>query len=448
MEAIMVIDYAIEILSGEKAGQRLQMHRRRITLGRHPQHNDVVLAESTISSRHASITYDLGQYLLEDLGSTNKTFINGRALEAGETVALHDGMSFRLGKVHLCFREDLPAGTQTVAAKAGRQGEGGRQKTGVPPATADRQRFANALLERVKGIFKGRLPVDGRRRWVTAGGLLVALLFCLSMVKWLLGTGPATTSQSKAPAPDHSLVPIPLPAEGVYGFTRKRDQSHPDKAIFEFETDTRRAVLVYTPGGIDDAGEVQISFNGEVLGRAAVAEGWGAEQALSLPRQLIAKGGVNRVTFDHLRNPPAQETWAVRNVSVRLLPEIACNTEEGERLLALGNERFSEKAVDTGNLFQAVTYFKKATEMGEACTPPPGFLKEAEAQLQRSRAELDVTYNNLVFAYKKALKLKDYRQTQRHLEAITRLIVDTQDVRHKKAQRLLTRLNQALANSK
>jgi hypothetical protein len=130
-----------------------------------------------------------------------------------------------------------------------------------------------------------------------------------------------------------------------------------------------------------------------------------------------------------------------------MLPDIACNTEEGRRLLDLGNERYAEKAVDAGNLFQAVTYFEKAVAVGETCTPAPGFLTEAQKQLQRSRAELDAAYSDMLFAYKKALKLKDYGQTKTHLEAITRLITDHQDIRHKRAQRLLMRLNQALANS-
>jgi hypothetical protein len=428
----MIIDYEIEILSGERSGQRLPIHQRRITLGRHPQNNEVVLSHPTISSRHASITYSQGQYLLEDLGSTNKTYLNERPLAPGDTMALHDGMSFRLGQLKLRFHENLQA-----------------QHTATTPQEAKPANGAAALGDRLKALAGLRLPIGRHRRWMIGAGLLLGLLLCLSLVKMPQGSG---SKPSQAPpgdlVQDRSDIPIPLPAAAVYGFTRQRDQSHPDKAIFEFEADTTRVILMYTPGGIDDTAEVQIRLNGENIGRAAVAEKWGAEQALKLPRRLVAKGQTNRIEFDHLRNPPEQETWAVRNVSVRLLPEIVCNIAEGERLLALGKQRYEEKAVDGSNLFRAVRYFERAVEVGEVCDPQRGFYSEAQAQLTRARTELETAYNDLLFAYKKALKLKDYPQTKAHLEAITRLIADTQDLRFKKAQRLLTRLNQALARQR
>jgi uncharacterized membrane protein (UPF0127 family) len=437
MGATMVIDYEIEILTGESAGQRLRMDRRRISIGRHPQQNDLVLSHPTISSRHASITYSQGLYLLEDLGSTNKTYVNERPLTPGETIALHDGMSFRLGQLKLRFHEDLHAQDTATAPQAAK------------PTKVAALQAAVALGDRLKARVGLRLPTDRHRRWMLGAGLLVGLLLCLSVVKLLLGGGSKSPQAVSADlVQDRSQVPIPLPAADVYGFTPQRDQSHPDKAIFEFEADTTRVVLVYTPGGINDAAEVQIRFNGESLGSVAVAEEWGAEQALKLPRRLVAKGQTNRIEFDHLRNPPGKENWAVRNVSVQLLPEIACNTKEGARLLALGNQRYQEKAVDEGNLFQAMRYFERAVEVGETCEPQPGFYGAAQKQLTRSRTELETAYNDLLFAYKKALKLKDYPQTKTHLEAITRLIADRKDLRFKKAQRLLTRLNQALARQK
>jgi hypothetical protein len=431
----MVIEFTIEILSGETAGQKLRLNQRRITLGRHPQLNDVILPQSTISSRHASITYSQGQYLLEDLGSTNKTFVNGRGLKPGETIALHDGMSFRLGQMHLRFRENLlsEATTPEVESEAG---------TPSVPATV-------SVPERVKAFMRWRLPQGRRSRLILSAGALVVLLFGLSVTKWVLGDG-STAARIAPPTAgeDLSQVPITLPATGVYGLTKQRDRRHPDKVIFDFESDTTRVVLLYTPGGIDDAAEVEIRLNGEVLGHAAVAEKWGSIQELPLPRRLLSKGQKNRIEFDNLRNPPGQETWAVRDVSVRLLPEIACNTSEGERLLALGRERYEEKAVDEGNLFRAMTYFERAAQVGETCSPQPRFLGEAQTLFEHSHSELEAAYNGLLFAYKKALKLKDYQQTKTHLEAITRLIGDAQDLRFKKAQRLLTRLNQALAHQR
>jgi hypothetical protein len=49
----------------------------RITLGRHPR-NDIVIAHPAASAHHAAITGEAIGATLEDLGSSNGTFINGK----------------------------------------------------------------------------------------------------------------------------------------------------------------------------------------------------------------------------------------------------------------------------------------------------------------------------------------------------------------------------------
>jgi pSer/pThr/pTyr-binding forkhead associated (FHA) protein len=60
--------------------------------------------EAKVSRRHARITFNEGQYLLEDLGSTNGTFINrGKRLAPGTRQPLHDGDEIIVGKTFLRF---------------------------------------------------------------------------------------------------------------------------------------------------------------------------------------------------------------------------------------------------------------------------------------------------------------------------------------------------------
>jgi hypothetical protein len=49
----------------------------RMTIGRHPA-SDIVLAHQAVSGRHAAITNSNGAPMLEDLGSSNGTFVNGQ----------------------------------------------------------------------------------------------------------------------------------------------------------------------------------------------------------------------------------------------------------------------------------------------------------------------------------------------------------------------------------
>ncbi|TFW20693.1 FHA domain-containing protein [Duganella callida] len=59
--------------------QQIQLNKERMTLGRHPR-NDIVLSHPAVSGDHAAITTILDDSFLEDLHSTNGTFVNGHRI--------------------------------------------------------------------------------------------------------------------------------------------------------------------------------------------------------------------------------------------------------------------------------------------------------------------------------------------------------------------------------
>ncbi len=66
------------------------------TMGRGPT-NTVVLEDSRISSEHMRITYHDRQWWVEDLGSRNKTFLNGNQVPVGQSVPARPGDLLVLG---------------------------------------------------------------------------------------------------------------------------------------------------------------------------------------------------------------------------------------------------------------------------------------------------------------------------------------------------------------
>ena len=60
--------------------------------------------EAKVSRRHARIIHEKGRYMVEDLGSTNGTFVNrGRRLLPGTAHLLNDGDEIIVGKTFLRF---------------------------------------------------------------------------------------------------------------------------------------------------------------------------------------------------------------------------------------------------------------------------------------------------------------------------------------------------------
>lgn len=78
------------------AGKRLG-----VALGRHPELVDTVIDDDRVSKRHVRISVQEGRYYLEDLNSTNGTFIDNRKLSPFRPVRLEYGASIRLGSLEL-----------------------------------------------------------------------------------------------------------------------------------------------------------------------------------------------------------------------------------------------------------------------------------------------------------------------------------------------------------
>lgn len=60
---------------------------------------DLIIDDSTISAQHSIIEYDMGQWWLKDLRSTNGTFLNGETVD--EPIVITDGDQINCGKIVL-----------------------------------------------------------------------------------------------------------------------------------------------------------------------------------------------------------------------------------------------------------------------------------------------------------------------------------------------------------
>src|SRR5574343_1898995 len=85
--------------------KELPLAKERITIGRKP-HNDIQIDNLAISGEHASIATILQDAFLEDLNSTNGTYVNGQPVKKH---VLQNNDVIELGKYRLKYLTDSVA---------------------------------------------------------------------------------------------------------------------------------------------------------------------------------------------------------------------------------------------------------------------------------------------------------------------------------------------------
>ena len=86
------------VLSGPEKGKAFELGDKVTSVGRAPQ-NDIKIRDSSVSREHLKIIRKGNRFLVEDLGSINGTFVNGRRVRPGKRVEVKEGLPITIGRV-------------------------------------------------------------------------------------------------------------------------------------------------------------------------------------------------------------------------------------------------------------------------------------------------------------------------------------------------------------
>lgn len=89
----MPSQYQLVMRSGPTPGAVYPLEGDQLTVGRDSS-NGVAINDAEVSRRHARLTFQGGKYVIEDLGSTNGTFVNGQRLSGPHVLKPGDVVAF------------------------------------------------------------------------------------------------------------------------------------------------------------------------------------------------------------------------------------------------------------------------------------------------------------------------------------------------------------------
>ena len=138
--------------------KEVQLTKDRTTLGRRP-YNDIVIDNLAVSGEHAVLQMVGDQVFLEDLNSTNGTYVNGKT---ARKQVLQNGDTVEVGKYKIRFVDDSGGDNfeRTMIVKAGAGGVALSPAQPMFPAggaaTADAADGLHAAIKVLSGAAAGR----------------------------------------------------------------------------------------------------------------------------------------------------------------------------------------------------------------------------------------------------------------------------------------------------
>lgn len=172
----MAAQFQFVMRSGPTPGATFALEGDQLTIGRDSS-SGVAINDAEISRKHARLTFQGGKYVIEDLGSTNGTFVNGQRLVSAVVLKTGDVVSF--GEQIVLMYEALssdPGETMISARKSAARPASVPAPAPAPmpiPAPAPQQYYSAPGVPLIKP--KNNTPL------FIVGGIVILICLCVVM---------------------------------------------------------------------------------------------------------------------------------------------------------------------------------------------------------------------------------------------------------------------------
>lgn len=186
----MTSQYQLIMRSGPTPGAAFTLEGDQITIGRDST-NGITINDAEISRRHARLTFQGGKYILEDLGSTNGTFVNGQRLAGPRVLKSGEVVSFGEQIVLVFETTNFDPGATMVSPRAAAVPSASRPVAPPPPPPVEYVGSvpASPVSTPVPPVVEKRVTITNNPLPIAVGvGALLFLCMCGMFFWWVDAT--------------------------------------------------------------------------------------------------------------------------------------------------------------------------------------------------------------------------------------------------------------------
>ncbi|MFZ6026353.1 MAG: FHA domain-containing protein [Chloroflexota bacterium] len=191
-------NFQLVMQSGPTPGKSYPLEKNEIFIGR-DINNDIVISDAEISRKHSRLVSQGGGYTIEDMGSTNGTFVNGQrlmgphALTSGELIMLGENVGLAFEAIGFDINATVVGSGSGASATFQVSPRAGDAAFSVPPVVesygppaAAPQAYAPPPSAGVAPVPEYPTPLavkkGGCRTWLVAGCGCLAVVLCLLVI--------------------------------------------------------------------------------------------------------------------------------------------------------------------------------------------------------------------------------------------------------------------------